>query len=137
MSLTTRTYIDALIDDLNRRFEWSGERLPLRSQRWLVSAHSTKLDRRLPLRVLWIAACCSSAILVVFVGAGCSQSKPYMAPDLDDRADAGALSSSPDEQPDFPTTGIDADKLTLTGIEPASGPFSGGTPSVLRGSGFG
>jgi hypothetical protein len=60
-----------------------------------------------------------------------------MAPDLDDRADAGALSSSPDEQPDFPTTGIDADKLTLTGIEPASGPFSGGTPSVLRGSGFG
>lgn len=59
-----------------------------------------------------------------------------MAPDLDDRGDAGPPKLTEDERPDFPTTGIDADKLTITGIEPASGPFSGGTASVLRGSGF-
>jgi hypothetical protein len=59
-----------------------------------------------------------------------------MAPDLDDRPDAGAPTTNPDQHPDFPTTGIGADNLTLTGIEPASGPFSGGTASVLRGSGF-
>lgn len=59
-----------------------------------------------------------------------------MAPDLDDRADASPPSLTEDERPDFPTTGIGDTHLTLTGIEPASGPFSGGTPSVLRGSGF-
>jgi hypothetical protein len=60
-----------------------------------------------------------------------------MAPDLDDRSSAaGSASTNPDDHPDFPTTGIDATNLTLTGIEPASGPFSGGTESVLRGSGF-
>lgn len=58
-----------------------------------------------------------------------------MAGDLDDREDAGKPDSGRD-RPSFPSTGIDAVKLTLTGIEPASGPFSGGTTAVLRGSGF-
>ncbi|HKP60495.1 MAG TPA: IPT/TIG domain-containing protein [Polyangiales bacterium] len=44
--------------------------------------------------------------------------------------------AGPSARPSFPSTGIDASKLTLTGLEPASGPFSGGTLSVLRGSGF-
>jgi len=60
-----------------------------------------------------------------------------MAPDLDDRSSAaGAASTNPIERPDFPTTGIGEDNLTLTGIEPGSGPFAGGTASILRGSGF-
>jgi hypothetical protein len=61
-----------------------------------------------------------------------------MTPDLEGRAgtSAAGAGSASDERPSFPTTGIDGDTLTLTGVEPASGPFSGGTPSVLRGSGF-
>ena len=56
---------------------------------------------------------------------------------LPDRNDAGARegTAAPD-RPSFPNTGIDASKLTLTGLDPASGPFSGGTVLVLRGSGF-
>jgi hypothetical protein len=33
-------------------------------------------------------------------------------------------------------TGIQSTMLTLTGVEPGTGPFSGGTSAVLRGSGF-
>lgn len=59
-----------------------------------------------------------------------------MAPGLDERADASPPKLSADDRPDFPTTGIGDNSLTLTGLDPASGPFSGGTASVLRGSGF-
>lgn len=38
--------------------------------------------------------------------------------------------------PTFPDTGINATTLTVTGIEPASGPFAGGNLAVIRGSGF-
>jgi IPT/TIG domain len=55
---------------------------------------------------------------------------------LPERNDAGPSDAGPSTRPSFPSTGIDASKLTLTGLEPASGPFSGGTLTVLRGSGF-
>ncbi|MFI5307915.1 MAG: IPT/TIG domain-containing protein [Polyangiales bacterium] len=36
----------------------------------------------------------------------------------------------------FPSTGINASTLTVTGVEPASGPFAGGNQVVVRGSAF-
>jgi hypothetical protein len=95
-------------------------------------SHSTKLDPRIP--IWWL----TSAIVVLL--AACSDASPYTLPDLsaptrggDDPADGG---SSLGSIPSFPTTGIGATRLTLTGIEPASAPYSGGTVAVLRGSGF-
>ncbi|HET8937576.1 MAG TPA: IPT/TIG domain-containing protein [Polyangiales bacterium] len=38
--------------------------------------------------------------------------------------------------PAFPVTGINSTMLTVTGVEPGAGPFSGGTSATLRGSGF-
>jgi hypothetical protein len=35
-----------------------------------------------------------------------------------------------------PITGINTGTLTITGVDPGTGPFSGGTTAVLRGSGF-
>lgn len=46
--------------------------------------------------------------------------------------DAGAAGSGAR----FPITGINSGTLTITGVEPGTGPFSGGTTAVLRGSGF-
>lgn len=60
----------------------------------------------------------------------------YQPPALAGRAapepDAGTVTVLPS----FPVTGINSTTLTLTGVEPATGPFSGGTNAVLRGSGF-
>jgi hypothetical protein len=71
------------------------------------------------------------------MGSACSRAKPYMPPEIDEsRPDSGEPTDNPVVHPDFPTTGIGAGTLTLTGLEPASGPFSGGTGTVLRGSGF-
>jgi hypothetical protein len=81
----------------------------------------------LPCWVVFAAVCLASA---------CSQSRAYTPSKLSDRNDAGVADPGPTKRPSFPSTGIDASKLTLTGLEPASGPFSGGTVSVLRGSGF-
>lgn len=36
----------------------------------------------------------------------------------------------------LPVTGINTGTLTITGVDPGTGPFSGGTTAVLRGSGF-
>ncbi len=36
----------------------------------------------------------------------------------------------------FPDTGINASTLTVTGVEPGSGPFAGGNTVLVRGSGF-
>ena len=67
---------------------------------------------------------------------GCSGGGDYKPPALAgrpaDEVDAGGSSSLPT----FPVTGINSTRLTLTGVEPATGPFSGGTSATLRGSGF-
>ena len=96
----------------------------------IVSAHSKVPDRRLPFWVAFFAAGSVSALVA------CSQSRSYTPPDPVDRNDAGRGDAEPDDRPSFPSTGIDATKLTLTGIEPSSGPFTGGTETLLRGSGF-
>jgi hypothetical protein len=38
--------------------------------------------------------------------------------------------------PAFPVTGINSGTLSLTAVEPASGPFVGGTTAIVRGTGF-
>lgn len=67
---------------------------------------------------------------------GCSGGGDYKPPALAgrpaDEIDAGSRSPLPS----FPVTGINSTRLTLTGVEPATGPFSGGTSATLRGSGF-
>ena len=76
-----------------------------------------------------VLACCLAAL-------GCSGRSDYKPPALAGRPaeidDAGAKSVLPR----FPVTGINSTQLTLTGVEPGTGPFSGGTSAVLRGSGF-
>jgi hypothetical protein len=47
--------------------------------------------------------------------------------------DAGA---KPGDEGMFPSTGINATELTVTSVQPASGPFAGGNRAVVRGSGF-
>jgi hypothetical protein len=67
---------------------------------------------------------------------GCNGGSDYKPPALAgrpaDEVDAGNQSTLPT----FPVTGINSTRLTLTGVEPATGPFSGGTSATLRGSGF-
>ncbi|HVZ36999.1 MAG TPA: IPT/TIG domain-containing protein, partial [Polyangiaceae bacterium] len=77
-----------------------------------------------------IAAAC-------FAVAACSDSHPYKVSDLRDAGmpmqDAGGFPGSSA----FPgNTGINATTLTVTGIEPASGPFAGGNQATVRGSAF-
>jgi hypothetical protein len=77
------------------------------------------------------------AVAFALVGlCACSHKKDYQPPVLGERPeqDAGAAGSS---APAFPgNTGINSTKLTVTGVEPGTGPFSGGTSATLRGSGF-
>jgi len=75
------------------------------------------------------------AALGLSVGA-CSRKEGYQPPALGARPaeDAGAAGSS---SPAFPgNTGINSTRLTVTGVEPGTGPFSGGTSATVRGSGF-
>jgi hypothetical protein len=71
-----------------------------------------------------------------FAAVGCSGEADYKPPALAgrpaDETDAGGKSTLPT----FPVTGINSTTLTLTGVEPGAGPFSGGTSATLRGSGF-
>ncbi|HEX7481004.1 MAG TPA: IPT/TIG domain-containing protein [Polyangiales bacterium] len=62
----------------------------------------------------------------------CSGASGYKVPAL---PDAGATGDDAG-QPDLPITGIDSTQLAVTGVEPSSGPFSGGNSVVVRGSGF-
>ncbi|MEY4578783.1 MAG: hypothetical protein RL701_3486 [Pseudomonadota bacterium] len=63
--------------------------------------------------------------------AGCKES--YRPPEVKAPApDSGVAGSGGD----FPVTGINSGTLTVTAVEPATGPFSGGTVAVVRGSGF-
>jgi hypothetical protein len=65
----------------------------------------------------------------------CSRKDDYVTPVLGTKptSNAGAAGSG---LPSFPITGINSNLLTVTGVEPGSGPFSGGTTAVVRGSGF-
>ncbi|HEY2732872.1 MAG TPA: IPT/TIG domain-containing protein [Polyangiales bacterium] len=72
---------------------------------------------------------------LLLMAAGCSHKTAYRPPVLHNE-DAGAAGSAGSGSPNFPITGINSGKLTLTGVEPAVGPFSGGTSAVVRGSGF-
>lgn len=73
------------------------------------------------------------AALLLLSASGCKTDyKPQPLPDRPMDADAGAAGSGAA----FPITGINSGKLTITGVEPGTGPFSGGTTAVLRGSGF-
>lgn len=56
------------------------------------------------------------------------------APDAPDAGAGDGMSST--DGPLFPQTGINATALTVTGAQPASGPFGGGNTIVVRGSGF-
>jgi hypothetical protein len=77
-------------------------------------------------RLAWIAA-------LMLVSAGCGRSTAYRPPGLQagTPSDGGAAGG-----PSFPVTGINSGTLTVTAVEPGSGPFSGGTTAVVRGSGF-
>ena len=80
---------------------------------------------------------------------GCNRDDPYRptalgaTPAAADGGTAGASAGGggatvgvPTGNPLFPVTGINSGMLTITGVEPATGPFSGGTEAVVRGSGF-
>ena len=77
-------------------------------------------------RLAWVA-------LWLLASSSCSRSTAYRPPELlaGSPAAAGAAGA-----PAFPVTGINSGLLTVTAVEPASGPFSGGTSAVVRGSGF-
>lgn len=72
------------------------------------------------------------ALACVLLAASCS-SEGYRVPSL---GDAGASADASVGKPGFPVTGIGSDVLMVTGVSPPSGPFSGGTRAVVRGSGF-
>jgi hypothetical protein len=77
--------------------------------------------------------------LCLCIAAACSSSRRYQAGELAPEPPEGggaAGEPEPPEPPTFPQTGINATTLTLTGVQPASGPFAGGNQVVVRGSGF-
>ncbi len=51
-------------------------------------------------------------------------------------ADAGSGLDAAASAPGFPVTGIGSSDLRVTGVDPESGPFSGGNTAIVRGSGF-
>jgi hypothetical protein len=73
-------------------------------------------------------------VSLLLTAAACSRNGAYRPPGL--QAAAGSSAAAGGGAPDFPITGINSATLTLTGVEPASGPFSGGQTAVVRGSGF-
>jgi hypothetical protein len=73
-------------------------------------------------------------LALLLTAAACSRNGAYRPPGLQLAAGDGGGGAS--GAPDYPITGINSGTLTLTGVEPASGPFSGGTKAVVRGSGF-
>lgn len=68
----------------------------------------------------------------------CDASDSYKVGKLEDAEGASPAddAGSPSSAPIFPQTGINASKLTVTGITPTRGPFSGGNTATVRGSGF-
>ncbi|MET0388908.1 MAG: IPT/TIG domain-containing protein [Polyangiales bacterium] len=85
------------------------------------------------LTVLMLAQLCAALT-------GCSSGgDAYQPPALGDKpaaADSGTSENGNDNPPEFPVTGINSGRLTITAVEPGTGPFSGGTTAVVRGSGF-
>jgi hypothetical protein len=84
-------------------------------------------------------AAVGAALALLFVVAACGSAaqidpgKPE-APDEPDKPGGGSV--LPGAVPSFPSTGVNATTLTVTGIKPATGPFSGGNRAIVRGSGF-
>jgi len=76
----------------------------------------------------------ASLVALLLTAAACSRTGAYRPPSL--QAAAGSSGAAGGGAPDFPITGINSATLTLTGVEPPSGPFSGGQKAVVRGSGF-
>jgi hypothetical protein len=72
---------------------------------------------------------------LLLLAAACSHNSAYRPPGL--QAGTGGSAAGSGGGPDFPITGINSNTLTLSGVDPASGPFSGGTTAVVSGSGFG
>jgi hypothetical protein len=78
---------------------------------------------------------------VLLALAACSKSEQIspgggLEPDPPDSMSGGGASEPPTGVPTFPTTGVNAKTLTVTGIKPATGPFLGGNQAIVRGSGF-
>jgi hypothetical protein len=71
-----------------------------------------------------------------FAALGCSGQNDYKPPMLAERPASEPDASTNNGLPTFPVTGINSTVLTITGVEPGAGPFSGGTSATLRGSGF-
>jgi hypothetical protein len=81
----------------------------------------------------------ATALLTLgLLAAACSKTPPVEVSelDMDEPADEGAAAGMGGSLPDFPDTGINAKALTVTGIIPGSGPFTGGNAAIVRGSGF-
>ena len=82
-------------------------------------------------------------LALLFVVGACGKSaqidpgKPE-APAKTDKPEGagGSATVLPGAVPTFPSTGVNATTLTVTGIKPATGPFSGGNRAIVRGSGF-
>ena len=91
-----------------------------------VSVHITNLAKVAPWMSRLLAA------LMILSCAACSRATYQVAA----LTDAGVADSGAAGEPAFPITGINSPTLTLTAVEPGSGPFSGGTTVVVRGSGF-
>ncbi|HMJ14126.1 MAG TPA: IPT/TIG domain-containing protein, partial [Polyangiaceae bacterium] len=96
-----------------------------------------KASGYLPLSVQWPVV-----VTVLLVLAACSRPEELDPgasdpPDKVDDSKSGAGIKPPTGiVPTFPTTGINAKTLTVTGIKPATGPFLGGNQAIVRGSGF-
>jgi hypothetical protein len=83
------------------------------------------------LRSPWTAALVALVVLLA-----CSKSKVVEPQALEPEMPDGGASGRGPSPPAFPNTGINASTLTVTGIQPKSGPFSGGNQAIVRGSGF-
>jgi hypothetical protein len=81
-----------------------------------------------------------ASALLLLLAAGCGSRAQIDVPSGDGEppSESGddAAPVLPEALPTFPDTGINATTLTVTGMRPDSGPFSGGNQAIVRGSGF-
>ena len=118
---------------------WAGSQVTMAHARPSLAIEDTQargLPPAAPLAARTAGRVLGLALLVVMGCGSRDQIDVSAAPDDSAAADDGAAPVLPDALPTFPNTGINATTLTVTGMKPKSGPFSGGNQAIVRGSGF-
>jgi hypothetical protein len=84
----------------------------------------------------WLPIVCGLLALAACGSAEQIDPGDVSAPDKTEPKSGGGKKPPAGVVPTFPTTGVNATTLTVTGIKPATGPFLGGNQALVRGSGF-